>query len=265
MFPRLGLAARIAPLVVAGVCAVSSPAAAFTDAEKAEIGTIVREYLLKNPQVLEEVVAILEQQHQDKQSVERTKAMAELKPLLTDSPRGNVVGNPKGDVTLVEFFDYNCGYCKKALGDLEALIKADPNLKVVLKEFPVLGQGSVEAAQVAVAVRLVAPEKYLAFHEALLGMRGPADRDKAFAAAKQVGIDVDAIKKQATSPELNATLDESMKIAQALGLNGTPSYVIGDQVVIGAVGIDALKGAIAEARKAAGTDAVKTDSPPAGK
>ena len=105
---------------------------------------------------------------------------------------------------------------------------------------------AVEAAQVAVAVRMVAPEKYMAFHQAMLNSRGQADRAKALAVAKEVGIDPALIQKQATSPELNATLDESMKIAEALALNGTPSYVIGDQVVIGAVGFDKLKAAVAK-------------------
>lgn len=264
MFPRMGLAARIAPLVLAGACAFANPAAAFTDAEKAELGPIIREYLLKNPEVLEEAIAVLEQRHDAAQTEQRAKAMAELKPLLFDSPRGNVIGNPKGDVTLVEFFDYNCSYCQRALADLETLVKTDPNLRVVLREFPLLDKGSVEAAQVAIAVRLVAPEKYLDFHRAMFNTRGHADRAKAYAAAKHVGIDIADIEKQASSPELNATLDESMKLAKALGLNGTPSYVVGEQVVVGAVGADNLKAAIAEARKGEAASA-SADKAPAGK
>lgn len=246
------LAARAAALAMAAVSAavlVASPAAAFTDEEKKELGTIIRDYLIQNPEVLQEAISVLESRQMVAEASQRSKAVADVRELLVSSPRGVVVGNPKGDVTLVEFFDYNCGYCKKALSDLQDLIKQDPNLRVVLKEFPVLGQGSVEAAQVAVAVRLAAPEKYLAFHQALLGGRGQADRAKALAAAKEVGIDPALLQKQATSPELNATLDESMKIAEALALNGTPSYVVGDQVVIGAVGFDKLKSAIAETRK----------------
>ena len=245
------LAARLSALALAAVPAfflAASPAAAFTDEEKKELGGIIREYLIQNPEVLQEAISVLESRQMVADATQRSKAVAELKPLLLSSPRGIVAGNPQGDVTLVEFFDYNCGYCKKALSDLQDLIKQDPKLRVVLKEFPVLGQGSVEAAQVAVAVRMVAPEKYMAFHQALLGGRGQADRAKALAAAKEVGIDPALIQKQSTSPELNATLDESMKIAEALSLNGTPSYVVGDQVVIGAVGFDKLKAAIANAR-----------------
>lgn len=250
-FGRKVLAFSAALALAAPLALGAGPAAAFTDAEKAELGGIIREYLVKNPEVLQEAIAVLEQRQAEHESRARTTALAELKPLLVDSPRGVVAGNPKGDVTLVEFFDYNCGYCKKALSDLQELMRADPNLRVVLKEFPVLGQGSVEAAQVAVAVRLVAPQKYMAFHQALLNSRGSVDRARALAVAKEVGIDVDALQKQASSPELNETLNESMKIAEALALSGTPSYVIGDKVVVGAVGFDQLKSAVAEARAAA--------------
>jgi len=253
MLSRTGLRAA---LVLAATCgtlaAATAPAAAFTDAEKAEIGTIVREYMLKNPELLQEVVSELEKRQQAAKTGDRAKVLAEMKDIIFNSPRGVVIGNPKGDVTLVEFFDYNCGYCRQALKDVEKLIKADPNLKVVLREFPVLGPQSVEAAQVAVAVRMVAPDKYLAFHQALLNGRGQVDRAKALAAAKEVGIDTALLQKQATSPELNATLDESMKIAQGLGLDGTPSFVVGDDVIVGAVGYDKLKQATDAARKPAG-------------
>lgn len=247
MFSRLGLSAGLVPLALAAALA-SSPASAFTDEEKKELGPVIREYLLQNPEVLQEAIMVLEARHNAAEAQERGKALATVKPLLLESPRGVVVGNPKGDVTLVEFFDYNCGYCKHALADLQKLMKEDPNLRVMLREFPVLGPGSVQAAQVAVAVRMVAPDKYMAFHQALLNTRGQADREKALAAAKSVGIDTDLIQKQASSPELNATLDENMKIAEALSLNGTPSYVVGDDVVVGAVGFDKLKAAIAATR-----------------
>lgn len=252
MLSRLGPRAALAAFAaLAPALALVTPAAAFTDAEKAEMGPVIRDYLLKNPEVLQEAITVLESRQQQAESAGRKDALAKMKDLVFNSPRGVVVGNPKGNVTLVEFFDYNCGYCKHALADMNALMKADPNLRIVLREFPVLGPASVEAAQVAVAVRMVAPEKYMAFHQALMGMRGQADRAKAFAAAKQAGIDVAALEKQASSPELNATLDESMKLAQALGQSGTPFYVIGEQVVMGAQGLDVLKAAVADARKQA--------------
>jgi protein-disulfide isomerase len=142
----------------------------------------------------------------------------------------------------VEFFDYNCGYCKRALGDMTALMSKDPKLKVVLKEFPVLGPGSLEAAQVGVAVRMQdkGGKKYMEFHQKMLLGRGQADKTRAMAVAKEIGLDMTRLEKDLKSDEIAATLQESAKLAEALGLNGTPSYVIGNDVVIGAVGLDAL-------------------------
>ena len=151
---------------------------------------------------------------------------------------------------MVEFFDYNCGYCKRAMDDMNALLKTDRNLKVILKEFPVLGPGSLEAAKVATAVRIQdkTGKKYLDFHQRLMGGRGQADKARALAAAKDAGFDVAKIEKDLESEEVKASLQESFKLAQALGLNGTPSYVIGDKVIIGAVGLEALQEGINTAR-----------------
>ena len=169
------------------------------------------------------------------------------------SPRQVTLGNPQGDVTVVEFFDYNCGYCKRAMTDMVELIKNDPKLKFVLKEFPVLGEGSVQAAQVAVAVRMQdkTGKKYLEFHQKLLGGRGQADKARALAVAKEVGMDMARLEKDMASDEVKATLEESFKLAEALGLNGTPSYVVGADVVIGAVGLDGAQGEGQQRRAAA--------------
>jgi protein-disulfide isomerase len=169
---------------------------------------------------------------------------------LFNSPDQVTLGNPKGNVTFVEFFDYNCGYCKRAMSDMLTLLDNDSKLKVVLKEFPVLGPGSVEAARVAVAVRMQdkSGKKYLAFHQKLLGGRGHADGARARAVAKEVGVDMARLAKDMSGPEVEKTLQQDFKLAQALGLNGTPSYVIGDEVIVGAVGLDALKEKISTAR-----------------
>jgi protein-disulfide isomerase len=162
-----------------------------------------------------------------------------------------VLGNPQGETTVVEFFDYNCGYCKRALPDMLTLLKTDSNIKFVLKEFPVLGEGSVEAAHVAVAARMQDPtgKKYIEFHQKLLGGRGPADKAHALAAAKDSGFDMARIEKDMNSDEVKATIDENMKLADTLGVSGTPSYVVGSELVVGAVGLDSLKEKIAAARK----------------
>src|SRR5215475_1113942 len=229
-----------------------APAAAqgFSDAQRSEVEGIIKDYLLKHPEILQDAMAELEKRQQVAEAEKSKVAVKEHKQLLFSSPRQVTLGNLQGDVTLVEFFDYNCGYCKRALSDLMNLMKADPKLKVVLKEFPVLGPGSVEAAQVAAAVRMQdhGGKKYLDFHQKLLGGRGQADRARALAVAKEVGIDMTRLEKDMASDEVRTQLEESMKLADKLGLNGTPSYVVGSNVVVGAVGYDALKEKIENVR-----------------
>ena len=246
------------PRTIAAVCAAllaaSLPQAAraddFTKPQRSEIERIVRDYLIAHPEVLQEAMGELEK-HQTATEAEKHKtAVKEHATALFSSPHQVVIGNPAGNVTFVEFFDYNCGYCKRAMNDMLTLMKQDPKLKVVLKEFPVLGPGSVEAAQVAVAVRMQDPggKKYLEFHQKLLGGRGQADKAHALAVAKEVGLDMGRLEKDLTSPEVKTTMDETFKLAEALGLNGTPSYVIGSDVVIGAVGLPALQEKVNTAR-----------------
>jgi protein-disulfide isomerase len=242
--------------VAAAVClALGVPAQAqtFNDAQRGEIERIIKDYLMQHPEVLQDVMAELEKKQQFADAEKGKVAVKENKELLLSSPRQVTLGNPQGDVTLVEFFDYNCGYCKRALSDLMGLMKADPKLRVVLKEFPVLGPGSVEAAQVAAAVRMQdrGGKKYLDFHQKLLGGRGQVDRARALAVAKEVGMDMSRLEKDMASEEVRAQLQESMQLADKLGLNGTPSYVVGPNVVIGAVGYDALKEKIESARACA--------------
>jgi protein-disulfide isomerase len=221
-----------------------------TPAQRGEIEGIIKDYLLKNPEVLQEAIAELEKRQSAAEAAKHQAAVKDNASLIFNSPRQVTVGNLNGDVTFVEFFDYNCGYCKRAMEDMMALMKDDAKLKVVLKEFPVLGPGSLEAARVAVAVRMQdkTGKKYLEFHQKLLMGRGQADKARAIAAAKEVGLDVARIEKDLGSDEVKATLEESFKLAEKLGLNGTPSYVIGDNVVVGAVGLATLREKVNTAR-----------------
>ncbi|MGE0064087.1 MAG: DsbA family protein [Xanthobacteraceae bacterium] len=244
---------RRTALAVALLGATLAPAAAadsFSPAQRDEIGRIVREYLVKHPDVLQEAYQELEKRQAAAEAEKHKSAVKDHAPMLFASPRQVVLGNPNGDVTMVEFFDYNCGYCKHAMADMLALLKSDPKLKVVLKEFPVLGPGSVEAAKVAAAVHLQdkSGKKYLEFHTKLLGGRGQADKARALSVAKEIGMDVGRIEKDMDGPAVMEVLKESAILSQALGLNGTPSYVVGDQVVVGAVGLAALKEKINTAR-----------------
>jgi protein-disulfide isomerase len=221
----------------------------FSTSQRSEIETIIREYLISHPEVLQEAMAEFERRQTLAETEKAKAAVAANAATIFNSQHQVTIGNPQGDVTLVEFFDYNCGYCKRALTDLTDLMKTDPKLKVVLKEFPVLGEGSVEAAKVAVAVRMQDKgKKYFDFHQKLLMGRGQADKARALAAAKEAGFDVARIEKDMASDEAKISIGENMKLAETLGLNGTPSYVVGTDVVIGAVGIDALKQKVNAAR-----------------
>jgi protein-disulfide isomerase len=243
------LAPALLALALCGAPPVAS-AQSFTDAQRGDIETIVKNYLIAHPEVVEEAMTELSKRQAAAEAAKSEAAVTDNADKIFNSPRGVVLGNKDGDVTFVEFFDYNCGYCKRAMTDMLDLLKTDSKLKVVLKEFPVLSEGSVEAAKVAVAVRMQDPggKKYLDFHQKLLGGRGVADKARAMAAAKDAGLDMARLEKDLASPEVKSTIDENLKLAEAMGLNGTPSYVIGKQVVVGAIGLDGLREKIGVAR-----------------
>jgi protein-disulfide isomerase len=226
-------------------------AQAFTGEQRAEIERVIKEYLLRHPELLQDVMSELEKRQAVAEAEKHRATVKEHSAAIFSSPRQVTLGNPQGDVTVVEFFDYNCSYCKRAMVDMIELLKGDSKLKFVLKEFPVLGEGSIQAAQVAAAVRMqdkTGGKKYLEFHQKMLTGRGQADKARALAVAKEIGLDMARIEKDMAGDEVKATLEESFKLAEALGLNGTPSYVVGNDVVIGAVGVNLLKEKVNAAR-----------------
>jgi protein-disulfide isomerase len=240
---------RLLAVLATAAIALSAGTAIAQTVQRDEIEKIVREFLLKNPEVVRDAIIELRRREEQAETQLRSDALKAHQAKLFNSPRGVVIGNPKGNVTLVEFFDYNCGYCKKALGDVSELLKNDPNIKIVLKELPILSPGSVEAARVGIAVRIQDPTKYLAFHRILLGGRGEANGARALAAAKEAGLDIERIKKDMNSAEVEATLQESAELAEALKVSGTPTYVLADQVIPGALPYERLVVAIAAVRK----------------
>jgi protein-disulfide isomerase len=244
------LAAALLALVLALPAAALAQAQSFSGDQRREIERIVKDYLLSNPELLQDVMNELEKRQAAAEAEKHRASVKQYGAALFSSPRQVTLGNPQGDVTVVEFFDYNCSYCKRAMNDMLDLLKSDAKLKFVLKEFPVLGEGSIQAAQVAAAVRMQdkSGKKYLEFHQKLLNGRGQADRARALAAAKDVGLDMARLEKDMASDEVKATLEESFKLAEALGLNGTPSYVVGSDVVVGAVGFEKLKEKVNAAR-----------------
>src|SRR5580700_218643 len=240
LIPRLAIPLAAAMLIALPAAA---PAQSFSPDQRHEIESIVKDYLIAHPQLLQDVISELDKQQKEAAAEKARTTIKANNATLFDSPHEVVLGNPRGNVTMVEFFDYNCGYCKHALPDMMKLIQTDTNLKFVLKEFPVLGEGSVEAAHVAVAARMQDPTgvKYIEFHQKLLGGRGAADKMRALAVAKEVGFDMPRLERDMGSDEVKKTIEENMKLAEALGVNGTPSYVVGEEVVVGAVGLDSLR------------------------
>jgi protein-disulfide isomerase len=250
MPPRHAPPRPIARTLLAGVAVamlglggmVPASGAEFTDAQKAALGPIIRDYLLQNPEVLREAMTALEKKQKDEDEARRVDVIDKATPALFNSPFQATLGNPQGKVTIVEFFDYNCGYCKRALDDMAKLLKTEPELKVVLKDFPVLGPGSVEAAQVASAVRnQFKGDKFWQYHYKLLSTHGPVAKAQALSVAKELGADMDQIARDIDKPDVKAGIQQNMQLADQLSLTGTPSYVVGRSVVVGAVGYDQLK------------------------
>jgi protein-disulfide isomerase len=236
----LGLAIALA---TAGTAfAPAARADSLSPAQKAELGGFIRDYLVGHPEVLREAIEALDKHDKEVAEMARQKAVTDNSGAIYHSKFQADVGNPKGATTLVEFFDYNCHFCKGALPDIAKLMKENPDLHVVLKDFPVLGPGSVEAARVAAAVRnQLQGDRFWDFHYKLLGMHGPIGKKEALAVAKEMGLDMDRLEKDMASAEVGAGLKETMAMADDLQINGTPTFVVGDSVVVGAVGYDELK------------------------
>ena len=238
------LIAALAAAALLGTACLGAPASAdeFTPAQKQELGAFIKDYLVNNPDVLRAAIEALDKHDKEAAAAEREKVVTSEAGDLFNSKYQATVGNPKGSATLVEFFDYNCHFCKGALPDVAKLMKDDPNLKVVLKDYPVLGPGSVEAAKVASAARKQLPgEKFWAFHSKLLASHGPVGKDQALAVARELGLDMDQLAKDMESPDVKAGLSQVMQLADALQINGTPTFVVGQDVVVGAVGYDQLR------------------------
>ncbi|MBD9528627.1 DsbA family protein [Paracoccus sp. PAR01] len=172
--------------------------------------------------------------------------IAEIKQGVFNDPDAPVMGNPKGDVTLVEFSDYNCGFCRKTAPDVAAFLKSDPNVKLVVHEIPIFGEGSREAAMAALAAQRQG--KYPEFHSALMAMKGRAEKASVLRVARQVGLDVDRLERDMADPAITAQIEQSLLLADQIGLAGTPSFVAGDRAVFGALPPEDLAELVAEAR-----------------
>jgi protein-disulfide isomerase len=253
---RLGPCLKLFAAAAAFFCLTASPAQmAFADgqfsaSQKGEIEQIIKSYILKNPEILREAISELELREKTAEATAQKKIISNLQGPLYVSNSQEIVGNPNGKVTLVEFFDYNCGYCKRSLADIATLMKQSPDLRVILKDYPILSQRSIEAAAVAQALhKQFTGNKFWEFHQKLLSSRVPVGRAEALAVAKAMGADMDRLIKDAAAPGIKKGLEDNDHLGQALMLTGTPSFVIGDQTVVGAVGYASLKSKLDNVRK----------------
>ncbi|MBT6093923.1 MAG: DsbA family protein [Rhodospirillaceae bacterium] len=221
----------------------------FSDAQKKHLEKLIERYILDHPEVLLEAV----QRHQARREADdkqRAKsALLTHKDQLLSDPSSPVGGSPMGDVTIVEFFDYRCGYCKRVHPTIKKIIAQDKGIRYVFKEFPILGPQSMTAARAALAVWQTAPEKYQAFHDAVMTMRGnDLNEAKIISVAEKFGIKSPALKKAMADKRIDEALGKNFRLAEALNINGTPAFIVGGQLVPGAVDFETLKKLVAEAR-----------------
>lgn len=258
----LGLAVSFAMLAfgfVAGNTQAGKPVAPVTasrDAgglDKAGIEKVVRDYLLANPELLVEVQTALETRHAEQQQAALRQTLRDEAGQIYDAKYDGLIGNPDAKVTVVEFFDYNCTYCRHALGDMEKLVKDNPDLRFIMKEFPILGPDSQKAHVVSMAFRALAPDKYADFHTRLLGSPGRATEAAAIRVATSLGVDEPALRQAMKDPSIAAGFNATYDLANKLSINGTPAYIIGQDVISGALGHEALAQKVAAAREACAT------------
>tara|TARA_B110000503_G_scaffold130069_1_gene203019 strand:+ start:179 stop:907 length:729 start_codon:yes stop_codon:yes gene_type:complete len=219
---------------VLAVVLAAVPFGALADTmDEDRVKELVLEAIRENPQIVMEAVEILQRRDAEAQAELQAETLTNQRLLLEQDLNAPVLGNPDGDVTVIEFFDYNCPYCRQAMSEVQGLLDADPNVRLVYREWPILGDGSVFAARAALASRNQG--KYEEFHWALMGMDGRAEEASVMRIANQVGLDIDQLLDDMESAEIDAHLAESTRLSQALGFNGTPSFVVGNELLPGFV------------------------------
>jgi protein-disulfide isomerase len=226
--------------------AIPAGAAEFTADQRQAIEGIIHDYLQKNPEALLDALQAAEDKVKGEAHDKASTALVARRHEVFDDPDTPVAGNPQGNASLVEFFDYRCPYCKQVEPSLEALLTADRQLRFVYKEFPVLGPESVTAARAALAARKQG--KYEALHRSLMGLKGQINDAAVFMVASAAGLDIERLKRDMAAPDIDRMLKANVNLAEALDIRGTPGFVVGDEIVPGAVSLDALKQLIEAAR-----------------
>jgi protein-disulfide isomerase len=218
---------------------------------KQEIERIIHDYLLENPQVLVESVTRLQEKQRQEAAAAQSKAIRERGTALRMDDRDPAIGAEiaDADVTLVEFFDYNCGYCKRTTPELIKLIDKDKRVRVVLKEFPILSPESMTAAKYALAVNMIDPSAYFRFHRALMEQQGQKTAELLAKVIKDVGLDVELVRKKIEDPAIARHLQDTQVLAGQLGVTGTPAFIIGDQMLASAMSVQMLEEQITALRQ----------------
>jgi protein-disulfide isomerase len=230
-----------------GFRTIAQPATDSPDMPQDAFEQRIRAYLLEHPEVIMEALRRLETRQREAEQTEAETVLKSRADEVFRDAASPVGGNPNGDVTLVEFFDYNCPYCRQVAPVMQEAEAADPQLRIVYKEFPILGPNSIFAAKTALAVHRQG--KYLAFHKALMQGRGTVDQNRVMEIAAKIGVDVERIKSDMNDPVIDAAVEKNLALAQALRINGTPGFVIGSQILRGATDLDTLQSLIGEARQ----------------
>jgi protein-disulfide isomerase len=245
----LVFSAVVSPALVQGVSAQSgvqlAEAASVSPEQRSAFEGVIRDYLLKNPAIIREAMQVLQAQEEAEKQAAAAQALKQYRSELLQNAGSPVGGNPTGDVTVVEFFDYNCGYCKRVAPTVNAVLTSDPNVRIVYKEFAILGPNSIVAARAALAAQRQG--KYGEFHDALMSAE-QADADTVAEAARALGLDYEKLVKDMEDPKITEQLERNYRLATALGINGTPAFVIGDRLVPGAIDEAAMMEIIAAER-----------------
>ena len=230
------------------VFALLAPAVQADELSRDDIKELVLEAIRENPEIIMEAAQLLQQREQKAAEERASQTLAALRPTLERDPNAPVLGNPTGDVTVVEFFDYNCPYCRRAKPAVEALLASDPNVRLVYREWPILGEGSVFAARAALASQKQG--KYEEFQWAMMGMQGRAEESSVLRIAESIGLDIEQMRQDMEDPAIDEHFATSVRLTQSLGFSGTPSFVIGDVLVPGLVSEEILMQHVATARTA---------------
>lgn len=250
MTKKLLAGAAVVALVTAGIFLIpKNESATAAGVDRAEVESIVKEYILNNPDVLVESLNKYQEKQQQDQMANAKKSVEAAQEDIKKNKTSPFAGNEDGDVTVVEFFDYNCHFCQQAFPSVSKLLEADKKVKVVFKELPILGPTSETAARAALAVHFIDNSKYMDFHSKMMDFKGPKTDEVIFNAVKEIGLDPEKVKEEMKSDRVTKEINDVRGFAKSINVNGTPAFIVGKQFIPGAIDPEGMKKAVEQARK----------------